>query len=275
MDVSVSVTSFEQQGDHHVFVIKVQKGRDAQQAYILKRRFNHFEVMHASLKSSFNGLPAFPASKWGTVKDPAQLEKRREELHTYLRGLAKDDALVNTSDVRSFLELTVAEQFLEKLQEKDVFDAANLAVKDEALAESRGQLSKVSAEAGALRTKLGLSAAELEAMAAEKAGIALELKQRTAEKEELTSSLANAKAEQEHHRSLAEETSQQLAASRQLATELQTLLAEVTADKERLTICQERRCGGGHLCRRGGLHRADASGGTRLSTDGRYRLSGE
>ena len=85
--------------------------------------------------------------------------------------MSSDVALVAVPAVRSFLELNAAEQRYAKFKEKDEFDTSNLAVKDEALADSRSQLARSQSEAGTLKTKMGLAEAELKAAAEAKTAL--------------------------------------------------------------------------------------------------------
>ena len=168
--LAVTIPSYEQKGDDQHFLVRVARSRDAQNTYTVTRQYKHFEALHTTLNKAFNGVPTF-APKRGTLKKPEDIEKRREGLSIYLRSVAGDAALVAVPDVRAFLELNAAEQLFAILKENDEFDTANLAVKDEALADSRSQLAKSSSEAGALKTKLGLAEAELETAAGQKTAL--------------------------------------------------------------------------------------------------------
>ena len=176
--LAISIPSFEQKGDDQLFLVRVARSRDAQNTYTVKRQYKHFEALHTTLKAAFNGVPTF-TPKRGTLKKPEDIEKRREGLSLYLRSVTGDAALVAVPDVRSFLELNAAEQLFAVLKEKDEFDTANLAVKDEALADSRSQLAKSQSEAGTLKNKLGLAEAELETAAGQKAALEGQARRRT------------------------------------------------------------------------------------------------
>jgi chromosome segregation ATPase len=218
------VPSFETSGAEVEFLVKVQTSRDVQSAYSVRRRFSQFEALHKLLKAGFNGIPSFP--KTGSVKDQAAIEKRREALAGYLKSLVSDGALVKTPEVRAFLELTAAEHLFRVLREKDEFDATNLALKDEALAETRGELTKAKAEMSALRTKQERAVADLSAASAEKTQMQSELAQRTAEMTELSGALATSESERQRLGREGEVNARQVD---DLTREITASKAEVTA----------------------------------------------
>ena len=151
------------------YIIEVSTASDGYNSYKIRRRYRQFDTLHAALKDSFRGVPELPG-KGGLLKGKDFLDKRKEGLNTYLNKVVEDPALIANEDVRrchsapargpkrphprphppscmaelgaatapaasqvrTFLELSSAEQLLHKIHEKEIQFTTLVLSKDQA-----------------------------------------------------------------------------------------------------------------------------------------------
>ena len=100
---------------------QVSTSHDGYNSYRINRRFRQFDTLHSALARAYKGLPELPSKR--PASGEGFLERRSAALTVYLGALLADPVLAVCDEVRSFLELSSAEQLFKKLQEKDVYGA--------------------------------------------------------------------------------------------------------------------------------------------------------
>lgn len=71
----------------------------------LRRRFNEFAELQKALKFHFSNLPTLPAKTLFGLKKPADIEKRKTKLETYLRLLVNREEFYANQDFINFFEV--------------------------------------------------------------------------------------------------------------------------------------------------------------------------
>ena len=118
--MTVEVVAVDLVLDKSVFVVKVSNAHDSYNSYNVRRRYRQFAALHAVLKAGYRNLPELPGKSGMSAPDQQFLDRRKEGLSAYLRALIADPVLAGCDDVRSFLEISSAEQLMAKLHEKDL-----------------------------------------------------------------------------------------------------------------------------------------------------------
>jgi hypothetical protein len=245
--ITCDVASVEAEKDSTTYVLAVslQLG-ECYHAYNLRRRFRHFDNLSSALQKSFKGAPSLPQSvRFSTnSKDKVFVQKRREAFSVFLQNILSDPVLESSDDMRSFLELTSAEQLFEKLAEKDALVYSVAVGKDEELERMRGNLKAAKSEGASHRRELAESNATIsEAQVAMKAAVearaaaelALEEERRrgaeaaTAAEQQLTECETQARVEANELRASVVTAEAAVAAGQQLATELREAAAASVA----------------------------------------------
>jgi hypothetical protein len=71
----------------------------------LRRRYNEFAELLKALKFHFSNLPSLPGKTLFKLKKPADIEKRKTKLETFLRNLVSRDEFYANEDFIKFFEV--------------------------------------------------------------------------------------------------------------------------------------------------------------------------
>lgn len=71
----------------------------------LRRRYNEFSELQKALKFHFSNLPSLPGKTLFGLKKPADIEKRKTKLETYLRALVAREEFYANEDFIKFFEV--------------------------------------------------------------------------------------------------------------------------------------------------------------------------
>eukprot|EP00474_Spongospora_subterranea_P000516 CRZ00974.1 hypothetical protein [Spongospora subterranea] len=73
--------------------------------WILNKRYSTFSRLHSALSTNFRRLPPLPPKKFGFNMEAVFVEERRNALDNYLSQLMKIEAVLQSEELGSFLEL--------------------------------------------------------------------------------------------------------------------------------------------------------------------------
>ncbi|EAR93569.2 PX-SNARE domain protein (macronuclear) [Tetrahymena thermophila SB210] len=86
-----------------IYIIEVEKR--GQNKWTLKKRYKEFDELNKNLKKLYANLPPIPGKTLFAVKDPAELEKRKQGLDNYLKQLIARPDVYHSDSMKQFLEL--------------------------------------------------------------------------------------------------------------------------------------------------------------------------
>jgi len=75
------------------------------QTVIIEKRFSEFDDLNKRMKRLFGNLPVMPSKGFGKLKDPSQLEKRREDLDIYFKQMLARRDVFNNDFMRKFIQI--------------------------------------------------------------------------------------------------------------------------------------------------------------------------
>ena len=84
--LSCFIQNTETEGDHIVYIIKVQRGFDTKYSWQIKKRYNEFNELYNQLKVSNYELPLPPKKAFGNMKKEF-LSTRQIGLQVYISNL--------------------------------------------------------------------------------------------------------------------------------------------------------------------------------------------
>lgn len=71
----------------------------------MKKRYKEFDELNKNLKKLYANLPPMPGKTLFAVKDPNELEKRKQGLDNYLKLLIARPDVYHSDSMKQFLEL--------------------------------------------------------------------------------------------------------------------------------------------------------------------------
>ena len=84
------------------YIVKVCSGH---RKWRLEKRFNEFYDLDKIVRQKHPNLPKLPAKTYFPLKNPADIENRRQELHAYLQDIVNIPDMRTNSAFRKFLEI--------------------------------------------------------------------------------------------------------------------------------------------------------------------------
>jgi WD40 repeat protein len=93
------------EGTKNVVYYTVEIVKKSNQRWTVEKRYKEFDDLQAALKKLYSNLPLLPGKTLFPIKTPAEIEKRREELERYLKSMIARDDILNSEQVKKFLQI--------------------------------------------------------------------------------------------------------------------------------------------------------------------------
>jgi len=92
-------------GKSHVTFYVIEIRRRGNKVWTLEKRFNEFAELNSLLSKTYGHLPAMPHKTLLPLKEPSQINERRETLEKYLQVLSKRKDIISSEPLKRFLQL--------------------------------------------------------------------------------------------------------------------------------------------------------------------------